>query len=112
MLAGIQQRWRLNPRSILSPRRSALGKHCDDALEEYVCKLYQLVTDIVGLPELRWWMFRRKQAELLKLPPLRATFLESVKRVQYQCIVWKYTPDPYPDIPMPDNYGWKRDCDE
>ena len=83
-----------------------------DALEEYVCKLYQPDTDIVQLTELRWWMFRRKQAESQKLPPSRAAFLEGIKRAQYQCIIWKSAPDPNPDKPMPDNYGWRRDCDK
>ena len=83
-----------------------------DALERYICKLYQPDTAIVRLTELRWWMFRRKQAESNKLPPSRAAFLESVKRSQYQCIIWKSAPDPNPDIPMPDDYGWKRDCDK
>ena len=49
-----------------------------DALEEYVCKLYQPDTDIVQLTELRWWMFRRKQAESQKLPPSRAAILEGI----------------------------------
>ena len=60
-----------------------------DALEIYIFKLYQPDTAIVRLTEFRWWMFRRKQAESNKLPPSRAAFLESVKRSQYQCIIWK-----------------------
>ena len=34
------------------------------------------------------------------------------KRVQGQCMIWKSTPDPNPDIPVPINYRWKRDCDK
>ena len=83
-----------------------------DAREVYVCKLYQPDTDIVRLTELRWWMFRRKQAESQKLQPSRAAFLEGVKRAHYQCIIWKSAPDPNPDIPMPDKYAWKRVCDK
>ena len=63
-----------------------------DALERYICKLYQPDTAIVRLTELRWWMFRRKQAESNKLPPSRAVILERVKRSQYQCIIWKSAP--------------------
>ena len=51
-----------------------------DALEEYVCQLYQPSTTISRLNELRWWMFRREQAESNKLPPSKAAFLQSVKR--------------------------------
>lgn len=83
-----------------------------DALEGYVCKLYQPDTTIMRLTELRWWMFRRKQAESHKLPPTRAAFHESLKRAQYQCIIWKAASEPNPDIPVPENYGWKRDGDK
>ena len=54
----------------------------------------------------------RKKAELRNLPPSRATFLEGVKRAQSQFIIWKSAPDINPNKPMPDNYGWKRDCDK
>ena len=56
-LAGIQQCWRLYPRSILSPPRlSALGKHCDGCTRG----LYHSVTDSIRLTELRWWMLWRE----------------------------------------------------
>ena len=56
--------------------------------------------------------FGEKEVELRNLPSSRATFLEGVKRAQYQFIIWKSEPDinPQADKPMPDNYGWKRDC--
>ena len=68
------------------------------ALEEYVNRRRYCLT------EWRWWMFWRK-----KLPPSRATFLEVVKRVHYQFILWKSATDINPDKPIPDSYGWKRD---
>ena len=46
-----------------------------------------------------------KKAELQKLPLPRAVFLEGVKRVQYQCIIWKTSSVINPDKSMPDNYG-------
>ena len=46
-----------------------------------------------------------KKAELQKLPLPRAVFLESVKRAQYQCIIWKTLSVINPDKSMPDNYG-------
>ena len=57
-------------------------------------------------------MFWREKIELRNLLHSRATFLECVKLAQYQFIIWKSEPDIYPDKPMPDNYGWKRDCDK
>ena len=73
--------------------------------------LYQPGTTIDRLTELRWWMFRRKQAESNKLPPTKAAFLESVERSQYQCIIWKTATEPIPTIPPPENHGWKREGD-
>lgn len=58
-----------------------------NALEYYVCLLYQPGTSIVSLTELGWWMIRRKQAESNKLPPIRAAFQQSVERSQYQSII-------------------------
>ena len=55
-----------------------------NALEQYVCLLYQPGTPIVSLTELRWWMFRRKQAESSKLPPTRAAFIESAENRKYR----------------------------
>ena len=47
----------------------------------------------------------KKKTELQELPLSRATFLEGVKRGQYQCIIWKSSPVINPDKLMPDNYG-------
>ena len=46
-----------------------------------------------------------KKTELKQLPLSRAVFLEGVKRVQYQCIIWKYSAVINPDKSMPDNHG-------
>ena len=54
----------------------------------------------------------KKKAEWLNIPPSMAPFFESVKRAQYQFIIWKFASGIYPDKPMPGNYGWKRDCDK
>ena len=62
--------------------------------------------------DFRWWLFRRTQAESHKMPPSRATFLECVKRVQYQYLIWKSIPDPNPAIQEPDKYGLKWDCNK
>ena len=42
-----------------------------NVIERYVCLFYQPGTTIDRLTELRWWMFRRKQAESNKLPPAK-----------------------------------------
>ena len=40
-------------------------KHCN---QTYVCKLYEPDTCVTNVINLRWWMFRGKQAESDKLP--------------------------------------------
>ena len=39
-------------------------------------------------------------------------FLKGVKHAHYQFIIRKSAPGINSDKPMPDNYGWKRDCDK
>ena len=50
-------------------------------------------------------IWEKKKAELQKLPLPKAVFLEGVKRVQYQCIIWKTSSFINPDKSMPNNYG-------
>ena len=91
-------------------RPMSLESTVKDALEEYVCKLYQPDANIVRLTELRWWMFWIKKSNCKKTTSSRASFLEGVKRAQYQFIIWKSAADIKADKPTPGNYGCKRDC--
>ena len=61
---------------------------------------------VILFDSLRWrsGYLGEKKAELQKLPPPRAVFLEGVKRAQYQCIIWKTSSVINPDKSMPDNY--------
>ena len=80
-----------------------------DALEEYVCiSQTPILSD--SLSEGGWCFKEEKKAELQNLPLSRAAFLEGVKRAQNQFIIWKSASGIYPNKPMSDNYGWKRDC--
>ena len=57
-------------------------------------------------------MFWSKKDELRNLSPSKTTFLVGVKHAQYKLIIWKFAPVIYTDKQMPDNYGWKRDCEK
>ena len=50
-------------------------------------------------------MLWRKKIELKQLPLSRAVFLEGVKRVLYQGIIWKSSAVINPNKSMPDNNG-------
>ncbi|KAK3741259.1 hypothetical protein QZH41_019956, partial [Actinostola sp. cb2023] len=81
-------------------------------IEKLVCKLYQPNTHITKVKELRWLLFRKKQAESERLPPTLAALKESIKRAHHQCMVWNNDIMPNPELPSPSNYGWKLETED
>ena len=75
------------------------------AIEEFICKVYVPQTSITKVDELRWWLFKKKQAESEKLPPTPAALRQAILRSQYQAIVWKNNTAACPDIPSAEEYG-------
>ena len=57
--------------------------------------------------DLRWWIFKKKQAQSEKLPPTQAALEQTVMRANYQAMVWNNDIVPQPQLPSPDNFGWK-----
>lgn len=76
------------------------------AIEKLVCQLYQPKTHISEVKDLRWWLFRKKQAESERLPPTQAALKEAIMRAHYQTMVWNNDEVPNPELPSPENYGW------
>ncbi|XP_032229946.2 uncharacterized protein LOC5505744 [Nematostella vectensis] len=81
-------------------------------IEKLVCKLYQPNTRITKVKDLRWLLFRKKQAESERLPPTLAALREATKRAHYQCMVWNSDILANPELPSPSDYGWKLEADE
>jgi len=79
------------------------------AIEKLVCQLYLGKTKISSLKDLRWLLFRRKQAKSEQLLPVQAALQEAIKRAYYQAMIWANDKVPNPDLPLPDSYGWKKD---
>ena len=79
------------------------------AIEKLVCQLYLHKDEDSSLKDLRWLLFQRKQAESERLPPTQAALREAIKRVHYQAMIWANDKFPNPDLPSPENYGWKND---
>ena len=75
----------------------------EPAIEKFVYQLYFPKTIITEVKELRWWLFRKKQAQSERLLPMHGT----IHRVHYQLIVWNNDRVPNPQLP-PQNYGWER----
>ncbi|KAK3733482.1 hypothetical protein QZH41_007067 [Actinostola sp. cb2023] len=87
---------------------------CQDTItdiEKFVCQLYQPKTNITTVKELRWFLFRKKQAQSDRLPPTQAALYEAILRSHYQLMVWNNDIVPNPQLPSPQNYGWKMDED-
>ena len=58
------------------------------------------------MKDLRWFLFRRKQAESERLPPTQAALREAIMLVHYQTIVCASDMVPNPDLHSALDYGW------
>ena len=80
----------------------------ETAIDKLVCQLYLPKTTITEVKERRWWLFRKKQAQSERLLPTQAALHETILRVHYQLMVWNNDRARNPQLPPPQNYGWKR----
>ena len=53
------------------------------ANEKLICKLYVPNTTTAIVKDLRWWLFKKKQAQSKKLPPTQASLAHTVMRANY-----------------------------
>ena len=81
-------------------------------VEKFVCHLYQPNTSICQVNELRWSLFKKKQAQSERLPPTQGALREAILRAHYQTMIWNKDKVPNPNIPPPENYGWKKHSNE
>lgn len=82
------------------------------AIERLICQLYVRNTAIATVKDLRWWLFRKKQAQSERLPPTQAALREAIMRAHYQVMVWNSDTMPAPQLPSPQNFGWRLDGDQ
>lgn len=76
-------------------------------IEKLICKLYVPNTTITTVKDLRWWLFKKQQAQSEKLPPTQAVIEQTVMRATYQAMVWNNDIVAQPQLPSPENFGWK-----
>ena len=81
-------------------------------IEKLVCQVYVHITVIDNVKELRWWLFRKKQAQSEKLPPTPETFRQAINRANYQALVWNFNTMPEPQFPSPETFGCKLEDDK
>ena len=82
------------------------------AIEKFVCLLYQPRTTITTVKELRWFLFKKKQAQSDRLPPTKGALHQAILRAHYQLMVWNSDRITNPALPSPQQYGWQMDQDE
>ena len=80
--------------------------------EKFVCHLHQPNTSICKVNELRWSLFKKKQAQSERLPPTHGALRDAILRAHYQTMVWNNDKVPNLNIPSRENNGWKKDNDE
>ena len=56
-------------------------------VERFVCQLYIQKTDIATVKELRWFLFRKKQAQSDRLPSNHAALVQAILHAQFNLIV-------------------------
>ena len=81
-------------------------------IERFVCNLYLPNTQFTQVKDVRWWLFKKKQAQSECLPPTQSALLEGIKRAHYQALVWGSDTIPNPVIPSPQGYGWELEDNE
>ena len=55
---------------------------------------------------------RKKQAQSEKLLPTQAALREAIMRANYQALIQSLDSVPSPDLPPPQEYGWKLEDDQ
>ena len=89
--------------------------NCDNnfkSLETFVVHLYsrnKVPPGVADLSELRWYYFSKSQLESQKMFPTSGTLHQKVLRGHYTSLQWKSTHIPCPQLPDPEDYGWKWD---
>ena len=77
-----------------------------------VCQVYVPNTVIDNVKELRWWLFRKKQAQSENLPPTPEALRQAISTANYQALVWNLDTVAEPQLPSPETFGWKLEDDK
>ena len=82
------------------------------AIERFVILLYDTTSSQQSINAARKELFTRKGRQIDAIPPTRDALTQHVKRAIYQgAHVWGQCLVKCPEIPNPDEWGWKRDQD-
>ena len=91
--------------SLLGRKASISSDDTMALIKKLVCQLYLPKTEISSVSEVRWWLFRKKQAQSERLPPSQATLRQAILRAHHQALVWNNDVVANPTLPSPENDG-------
>ena len=91
----------------IKPLEENIEKH----LTEFVLQLYMKSRPkgVTTLGALRWYLFSKNQTESKKLPPRGKAFQQMMVRAHFTAMQWKSSHLQHPNLPDPNNCGWKWD---
>ena len=64
------------------------------------------ISQLLRSYKVRWFLFRKKQAESDRLPPTRAALHQAILHAHFQLMVWNKYTEPNPVLSSPSDYGW------
>ena len=95
-----------------------LSKKNSDTLEAFTCNIYGSKASSVN--KVRFLQAKLKfqskssgllsakdNADLSLLPPCQTSLNLHMQRANYQALVWKKSLQAFPELPVPENHGWK-----
>ena len=80
-------------------------------IERLVCQLYHPVTKIYSVCQRveTAALPKKTQAQSKRLPPTQAALQQSIMRAHFQALVWNLDTVAEPDLPPPEEFGWKEE---
>ena len=82
-------------------------------IERFVVLLYSRTSTALTVNEARQEIFSKKSRAIENIPPTQAALLQLTKRAVYQAgHVWGSSLIAKPQIPSPQEWGWRREGSE
>ena len=83
--------------------------HCEHfkLLERFCVILYDKTSSLQSVDEARKELFCQKNRTMELIPPTQNALLQHCNRVIYQAGIWSNSNITNPDLPSPEEYGWK-----
>ena len=61
----------------------------------------------MSIPQLRWWFFKKRQAQSESLPPTQSTLKAAILRAHFQTMTWMQASIADQNLLPPEQYGYQ-----